>query len=124
MTHRYAATAVAALAAAVLVPAAAADARKPVARAAVFTAAQSLAGQAASGLEVLTHGAVKVDRSRTSVGRYISYGKFRKGVSFALFGTNTVNGETHALWCIGNVEVVQAGKGRPRAAVNLTCPVS
>src|SRR5262245_49668443 len=122
MTHR-SATAVAALAAAVLVPAAAADARKPVARAAVFTTAQSLAGQAASGLEVLTGGTARVDRSRTSVGSYISYGKFRKGVSFALFGTNTVNGETRTLWCIGNVEVVQAGKGRPRAAVNLTCPV-
>jgi hypothetical protein len=124
MTRKHATTAVTVLAAGLLVPAAAAEAREPVARAAVFAAAQGFAGQSASGLEALTHGAASIDRSRTSVGNYVSYGKFRKGVSFALFGTNTVAGETHTLWCIGNVELVQAGNGRPRSAVNLTCPVS
>ena len=124
MTHRYRATAVAVLAAGVLVPAAAAEARAPVARAAVFAAAQGFAGQSAAGLELVSQGAARIDRSRTSVGNYQSYGKFRKGASFALYGTNTVNGEQRTLWCIGNVEVVQAGDGRPRAAVNLTCPVS
>jgi hypothetical protein len=124
MTHRHTTTAVAVLAAALLVPATAAEAREPIARAAVFAAAQSFAGQSATGLEVLTHGAARIDRSRTSVGNYVTYGNFRKGVSFALFGTNTVNGETHALWCIGNVEVVQGSNGRARAAANLSCPVS
>jgi hypothetical protein len=124
MTHKYASTAVSVLAAALLVPAAAAEARQPVARAAAFAAAQSFAGQSANGLEALTRGTARIDRSRTSVGNYISYGKFRKGVSFALFGTNTVDGETRTLWCIGNVEVVQGRNGRARAAVNLTCPAS
>ena len=123
MTHRYATTAVAVLAAGLLVGAAGAEAREPVARAAVLAAAQGFAGQSATGLEVLTHGAARIDRSRTSVGNYLSYGRFRKSVSFALFGTNTVDGETRSLWCIGTVEVVQRGNGRPRSAMNLTCPV-
>jgi hypothetical protein len=117
-------TALAALAVAMLVPAAAAEAREPVTSARAFAAAQQLANQSATRLEQLTNGAVRIDRSRTSVGNYMSYGTFRKGTSFALFGTNTVNGETHALWCVGNVEVVQAGNGRTRVAANLTCPVS
>jgi hypothetical protein len=116
-------SALAALAVALLVPAAAAEARDPVTSARAFAAAQQLANQSATRLERLSNGAARIDRSRTSVGNYISYGKFRKGASFALFGTNTVNGETHTLWCIGNVEVVQAGSGRARVAANLTCPV-
>jgi hypothetical protein len=117
-------TAVAALAIALLVPAAAAEAREPVTSARAFAAAQQLANQAATRLERLSNGTARIDRSRTSVGNYMSYGKFRKGASFALFGTNTVNGEAHTLWCVGNVEVVQAGNGRTRVAANLTCPVS
>jgi hypothetical protein len=58
------------------------------------------------------------------IGNYVHYGKFRKGASFALFGTNTVNGETRTLLCVGNVEVVRAKNGRTRVAANLTCPVS
>jgi hypothetical protein len=84
-----------------------------VARAAVFAAAQSFAGESASGLEALTHGAARIDRSRTSVGNYVSYGKFRKGVSFALFGTNTVDGEPHTLWCIGKSRSCRAGMVAP-----------
>jgi hypothetical protein len=114
---------VAALSVALLVPAAAAEAREPVTSARAFAAAQQLANQAATRLEQLSNGAARIDRSRTSVGNYVSYGKFRKGASFALFGTNTVNGETHTLWCIGNVEVVQSRNGRARVAANLTCPV-
>jgi hypothetical protein len=117
-------TAIAALAIAMLVPAAAAEARQPVTSARAFAAAGQLASQAAARLEQLSNGTARIDRSRTSVGNYVSYGKFRKGASFALFGTNTVNGETHTLWCVGNVEVVQAGNGRARVAANLTCPVS
>jgi hypothetical protein len=115
---------VAALSVALLVPAAAAEAREPVTSARAFAAAQQLANQSATRLEQLSNGAARIDRSRTSVGNYVSYGKFRKGASFALFGTNTVNGETHTLWCIGNVEVVQSRNGRARVAANLTCPVS
>jgi hypothetical protein len=114
---------VAALSVALLVPAAAAEAREPVTSARAFAAAGQLANQTASRLERLTNGAARIDRSRTSVGNYVSYGKFRKGASFALFGTNTVNGETHTLWCIGNVEVVQSRNGPARVAANLTCPV-
>jgi hypothetical protein len=109
---------------AVLAPAAAAQAREPVTSAKAFAAAQQLANRAASQLEDLSNGAARFDRSRTSVGNYMSYGKFRKGASFALFGTNTVNGQTHTLWCIGNIEVVQAAGGRARVAANVTCPVS
>jgi hypothetical protein len=114
---------VAALSVALLVPAAAAEAREPVTSARASAAAQQLANQSATRLEQLSNGAARIDRSRTSVGNYVSYGKFRKGASFALFGTNTVNGETHTLWCIGNVEVVQSRNGRARVAANLTCPV-
>jgi hypothetical protein len=75
-------------------PAAAAEAREPVARAEVSAAAHRLANQSAAeledhsarGVEDLTNGAASVDRSRTSVGNYLRYGKFRMGASFALFG--------------------------------------
>jgi len=117
------AIAVAVLAVALLVPAAA-DARKAVTSADAFAAAQRVANQSAGALERLTHGAAKFDRSRTSVGNYLQYGKFRKGASFALFGTNTVNGEVHTLWCVGNIEVVAAKSGSSRVAAHLTCPVS
>jgi hypothetical protein len=131
MSSKYATTA-ATLAVALLVPAAAAEARAPVTRAEVFAATQRIAVQsaakledpAATGIEELTNGAASIDRSRTSVGDYLRYGKFRQGASFALFGTNTVNGQLRTLWCIGNVEVVRAGNGRARVAANLTCPVS
>lgn len=117
---------------AVVAPAAAAEAREPVTRVEVFAAAQHVADQSAAtaennsatGLEDLTNGAASIDRSRTSIGNYLRYGKFRKGASFALFGTNTVNGEARTLWCVGNVEVVRAKNGRTRVAANLTCPVS
>jgi hypothetical protein len=117
---------------AVVAPAAAAEARQPVKRAEVFAATQRLAIQAATdledrsaaGIEELTKGAASVDRSRTSVGNYLRYGKFRSGASFALFGTNTVNGEARTLLCIGNVEVVRARNGRTRAAANVSCPIS
>jgi hypothetical protein len=46
------------------------------------------------------------------------------GVSFALFGTNTVDGVACTLWCIGNLEVVRAKSGRLRIAVNFGCPLS
>jgi hypothetical protein len=116
----------------VVAPAAAAEAREPVTRVEVFAAAHHLAGQSAvaadndsaTGLEDISNGAVSIDRSRTSVGNYLRYGKYRKGASFALFGTNTVNGEARTLWCIGNVEVVRAKTGRTRVTANLTCPVS
>ena len=81
--------------------------------------------QSATGIEDLTNGAASVDRSRTSVGNYLRYGKFRRGASFALFGTNTVNGVTRMLWCVGCVEVVRTANGRIRVAPgNLICPVS
>jgi hypothetical protein len=122
MTRSYT-TALAALAVVLLVPAAA-DAREPVTSAKAFAAAQRLANQSASRLEQLTHGAAQFDRSRTSVGNYASYGKFRKGASFALFGTNTVNGEARTLWCVGNIELVTAKDGRTVVAADLTCPIS
>jgi len=117
---------------AVVGPAAAAEAREPVTRGEVFAAAHHLAGQSAAAadnnsataLEDLANGAVIIDRSRTSVGNYLRYGKFRKGASFVLFGTNTVKGETRTLWCIGNVEVVRAKNGRTHVDGNLTCPIS
>jgi hypothetical protein len=113
-------TALAVLAVPLLVPAAAAEAREPVTSARTVAAAQQLANRTATGLEQLSNGAARIDRSRTSVGNYMNYGKYRKGASFSLFGTNTVNGETHTLWCVGNV-VVQAGNGRPGVTANLTC---
>lgn len=113
-------------------PAAAAEAREPVARAEVSAAAHRLANQSAAeledhsarGVEDLTNGAASVDRSRTSVGNYLRYGKFRMGASFALFGTNTVDGVAHMLWCIGNLEVVRTPNGHARVNANVTCPVS
>jgi hypothetical protein len=117
----------------VVVPAAAAEATTgAVTRAEVFAAAHRIADQSAArledhsagGLEEFTNGAARVDRSRTSFGNYIRYSKRRQGMSFALFGTNTVNGEARTLWCIGNVEVVRTASGRTHAAANLICPVS
>jgi hypothetical protein len=116
----------------VALPAAAEATTRPVTRAEVFAAAHRIAEQAAAkledqtaaGLEKLTNGAAQVDRARTSFGNYIRYGKRRQGVSFALFGTNTIGGVARTLWCVGNVEVVQARNGRTHAAANLICPVS
>jgi hypothetical protein len=121
-----------ALGLAVLVPAAAAEARKPVTRVEVSAAVQRIADQAAAeledhsatGLEALTNGAARIDRPRTSVGNYVRFGKFRMGASFALFGTNIVNGTARTLWCIGNMEVVHRATGPARVNANLTCPVS
>lgn len=118
---------------AVVVPAGAAAAREPVTRADAAAAAHRIAnqaameveGQAATGIEDLTNGAASVDRSRTSVGNYLRYGKFRMGASFVLFGTNTVDGLTRTLWCVGYVEVARMGNGRTRVAPgNLICPAS
>ena len=118
---------------AVLAPAAAAQARKPVTRAEVSAATHRVAQQAAtrleaqsaSGIEDLTNGAATVDRSRTSVGNYLRYSRFRMGASFALFGTNTVDGKARTLWCVGYVEVARARSGRTRVRPgSLLCPVS
>ena len=118
---------------AVVAPAAAAQARKPVTRAEVSAATHRVAQQAAtrleaqsaSGIEDLTNGAARVDRSRTSVGNYLRYGRFHMSASFALFGTNTVNGEARTLWCVGYVEVARAKSGRTRVMPgSLICPVS
>jgi hypothetical protein len=117
---------------AVVAPATAAEAREPVTRAEVSTAAHRLADQSATelenpsaaGIEGLTSGAASIDRSRTSVGNYLRYGKFRVGVSFALFGTNTVNGVARTLLCIGNLEVVHRKNGRVGITKSLTCPIS
>jgi hypothetical protein len=117
---------------AVVAPAAAADARGSLTRAEASAAAQRVADQAATelqnqsatGIEDLTNGAASIDRSRTSVGNYLRYGRFRMGVSFVLFGTNTVNGVARTLWCVGNLDVMRAKNGRTRTAGNLTCPVS
>ena len=122
MTSKHATSALA-LAVALLVPTAA-EAAEPVTSVKAFAAAQRLANKSATGLEQLTHGAARIDRSRTSVGNYLSYSKNRKGASFALFGTNTVNGEAHTLWCVGNIEFVTAKDGRTSVAADLTCPVS
>ena len=117
---------------AVVVPAAA-DARKPVTRAEASAvthriaddAAAKLDARSATGIEDLSNGAARVDRSRTSVGNYLRYGKFRMGASFALFGTNTVDGVVRTLWCIGYVEVRRPRNGGTRVvAGNLLCPVS
>ena len=116
----------------VVAPAAVAEARAPVTRAEVSFTAQRLAEQAATelesqsatGIEHLTGGAAKIDRSRTSIGNYLRYGSFRMGASFALFGTNTVDGIARTLWCVGNLEVRRASKGGVRVAGNVTCPVS
>ena len=121
-----------ALGLAVLVPAAAAEARQPVTRVDVSAAAHQIADHSAAqledhsatGLEALTNGAARIDRSRTSVGNYLRFGKFRMGASFAIFGTNTVNGTAHTLWCIGNIEVVRRASGPARVSANVTCPVS
>jgi hypothetical protein len=109
---------------AVMAPGAAAEARAPITRAEVSRAAQRLAEQSARGIEDLTNGAASVDRSRTSIGNYLRYGRFRMGASFALFGTNTVDGVARTLWCVGNLEVVRAKNGRARVAGNVVCPVS
>ena len=118
---------------AVVAPAAAAHARKPVTRAEVSAVTHRLAeqsatkleAQSASGIEDLTNGAARVDRSRTSVGNYLRYGRFHMSASFALFGTNTVNGEARTLWCVGYVEVARARSGRTRVMPgSLVCPVS
>jgi hypothetical protein len=122
-----------AVALAVAVPASAAQARKPVTRAEASAvthriaeqSAAKLEAQSATGIEAVTHGAASIDRSRTSVGNYLRYGKFRMGASFALFGTNTVNGVTRTLWCVGYVEVSRAKGGGTRVAPgNLICPAS
>jgi hypothetical protein len=104
--------------------AAAAAPRVPVTHAAAFASAQRLADQSAAALEDVANGAVNIDHSRTSVGNYLNYGKFRKGVSFALFGTNTVDGEARTLWCVGNFVFVPGRNGRTSAVGNVTCPVS
>jgi hypothetical protein len=118
---------------AVVVPAAAAEARQPVTRAEASAAVHRIANQAAveleaqsaTGIEDLTNGAASVERSRTSIGNYLRYGDFRMGASFALFGTNTVNGLRRTLWCVGYVEVVRAKSGRTRVVPgNLICPAS
>jgi hypothetical protein len=117
---------------AAVAPATAAEAREPVTRAEVSGAAHRLADQSATELENhsaaaiegLTSGTVSIDHSRTSVGNYLRYGKFRVGASFALFGTNTVNGVASTLLCIGNLEVVHRKNGRVGITENLTCPIS
>jgi hypothetical protein len=102
---------------AVVVPAAAAAHRV------AHQSAVGLAARSATGIEDLTNGAAKIDRSRTSVGNYLRYSKFRMGASFAVFGTNTVNGVTRALWCVGYVEILRAKNGRTRVAPgNVVCP--
>jgi hypothetical protein len=111
-----------ALGVAVVVPDAVAEAREPVTRVEAFAAAHRLANQSAAkledhsaaGLEHLTNGAASVDRSRTSVGNYLRYSKFRMGASFALFGTNTVAGEgAHAL--VHRQHRARAGQERQRS---------
>src|SRR6185503_13510769 len=111
-------------------PAAAAQAREPVTRAdaaaahrVAHDAAVGIAARSATGVEALSHGAARVDH--TSVGNYLRYGKFRMGASYALFGTNTVNGEARTLWCVGYLEVMRGKNGRTRVVPgNLICPVS
>jgi hypothetical protein len=111
---------------AMAVPASAATAapRRPVTHAAAFASAQRLADNSAAALEDVGNGAVSIDRLRTSVGNYLNYGKFRKGASFALFGTNTVNGQARTLWCVGNFVFAAAKNGRTSVSGNVTCPVS
>ena len=112
-----------AVALAVAVPAGAAQARKPVTRAAASNVTHRLAEQAASGIEELSHGAASIDRSRTSVGNYLRYGKFRMGASFAVFGTITVDGVARELWCVGYVELVMPKIGGIRVDPGtVSCP--
>ena len=112
-------------------PAAAAQAREPVTRADAAAAAHrvahdaavGIAARSATGVEALSHGAARVDH--TSVDNYLRYGKFRMGASYALFGTNTVNGEARTVWCLGYLEVMRGKNGRTRVVPgNLICPVS
>jgi hypothetical protein len=124
ITTRLLVAGLASLAMAVPASAAAAAPRVPVTHAAAFASAQRLADQSAAALEDVANGAVNIDHSRTSVGNYLNYGKFRKGVSFALFGTNTVDGEARTLWCVGNFVFVPGRNGRTSAVGNVTCPVS
>ena len=114
-----------------IAPAAAAQAREPVTRADAAAAAHrvahdaavGIAARSATGVEAISRGAARVDH--TSVGNYLRYGKFRMGASYALFGTNTVNGEARTLWCVGYVEILRARNGRTRVVPgNLICPVS
>ena len=117
---------------AAIAPAAAAEARATVTHGEAALAAHRFAkqaateleGQSATGIEIITRGAARVDRSRTSVGNYVRYGKFHMGVTFALFGTNTVDGVARTLWCVGNLEVVRAKSGGTRVAGGVTCPIS
>jgi hypothetical protein len=103
-------------------PVAAAQAREPVTRAETAAAAHrvahdaalGVAAQSATGVEAISNGAARVDH--TSVGNYLRYGKFRMGASYALYGTNTVNGEARTLWCIGNIEIVRTRNGGTRIA--------
>jgi hypothetical protein len=111
----------ASLASLAIAPAAGAKSREPVTRADVFAAAHRLAAQAAAELESLSNGTVAIDRSQTSFGNYLPYGKFRKAAAFAIFGTRTAGGEANTLWCIGNVDVARAGNGRMQVARELTC---
>jgi hypothetical protein len=114
-----------------IAPAAAAQAREPVTRADAAAAAHrvahdaalGIAARSATGVEALSYGAARVDH--TSVGNYLRYGKFRMGASYALFGTNTVNGEARTLWCVGYLEVIRGKNGRTRVVPgDLICPVS
>ena len=114
-----------------IAPAAAAQAREPVSRADAAAAAHrvahdaavGIAARSATGVEAISRGAARVDR--TSVGNYLRYEKFRMGASYALFGTNTVHGEARTLWCVGYVEILRARNGRTRVVPgNLICPVS
>jgi hypothetical protein len=111
----------AALASLAIAPAALAKSRQPVTRADVFAAAHRLAAKAATELEGLSNGTVTIDRSQTSFGNYLPYGKFRKAAAFAIFGTRTTGGDANTLWCIGNVDVARARNGRMDVAQELTC---
>lgn len=95
--------------------------RHSITRAEVLAAAQRQAERSAARLEKDGNGTVSIDRSRTSVGNYLRYGVFRQSASFAIFGTNTVNGEAGTLWCIGNVEVRRTKKDHTRVLHDLTC---
>ena len=111
----------AALASLAVTPFASAQPRTPVTRAEVFGAAQRHAERSAGTVERDGIGAVTIDRSRTSVGNYQRYSAFRKGASFAIFGTKTVNGAADTFWCIGNVEVTHTRRGHTSSRRNLTC---
>jgi hypothetical protein len=111
----------AALASLAVAPFASAEPRTTVTRVEVFSAAQRQAEKSAATVEKDASGAVTIDRSLTSVGNYLRYGVFRKSASFAIFGTKTVDGVAHTLWCIGNVEVTRTKKGHTRSRRTLTC---